>query len=237
MIALAREIYSDNPINDPGELLDDHKFSTTRDLEERLLEAFIPAIYAGPPQDQRARWRRTRHWDSQRALVWLGYIARHLSRLGLQDLAWWQMGDTIPRLIRFAAYFYVGAIFYGFLAILFGVSVLGNHGMNLIGPALVLGVIAGDTVALSGGALSNGVPPTYVHLRIRGRIRVVTSKVWRRMRFTLIAFLIPAVVIGYFTPAGVEWGLALFLSFAPGAALALSIAGGLETPDRHKACR
>ncbi|MEU1226085.1 helix-turn-helix transcriptional regulator [Streptomyces sp. NPDC005828] len=108
MITLARTLYSDTHERDPAELLDVERFPDPHALEEHLLAGFAPAVYrrgvpqrpaAGPPG--RFRWpgRRNRRtgWDADRAQHWLGHLAHALAGpdRDRQDLAWWQIGDSL----------------------------------------------------------------------------------------------------------------------------------------------
>jgi len=98
MIGLARTIYSDNPDRDPAVLLDTHQFGTATALEDHLLGAFVPAAYQHSWLHLPAGHRRARGYELERAQRWLGYIAHHLDRLNSRDLAWWQLGKTLPLL-------------------------------------------------------------------------------------------------------------------------------------------
>ncbi|MER7113676.1 helix-turn-helix domain-containing protein [Saccharomonospora azurea] len=94
MVGLARAVYSDQPGRDPGELLDSRRFPTADALESHLFDNFVPTAYQDRPGSARSRW------DVRRVPYWLGYLARHLDRLGTRDLAWWQLGDTIGKSMR-----------------------------------------------------------------------------------------------------------------------------------------
>ncbi|SDW30521.1 NACHT domain-containing protein [Amycolatopsis xylanica] len=94
MVSLARAVYNDTG-HDPVSLLDTSRFPATDDLENHLLGSFVPAVYpahsaALPCSD----------WTGDRVQRWLGYLARHLGRLGTPDLAWWQLGNSLRRSAR-----------------------------------------------------------------------------------------------------------------------------------------
>ncbi|WP_328682835.1 hypothetical protein OG905_00530 [Streptomyces sp. NBC_00322] len=99
MVALARTIYSDIPEHDPAELLDTARFGSSQELEDHLLDHFIPTVYRRrPPQAPGARPRPA--FDPERARHWLGYLAHHLNRLETPDLAWWRLGSGLRRSTR-----------------------------------------------------------------------------------------------------------------------------------------
>ncbi|MFE9425883.1 helix-turn-helix domain-containing protein [Kitasatospora sp. NPDC006697] len=99
MVNLARTLYSDDPAQDPTELLDGARFPSTTSLEQHLLAGFVPAVYRRrirrPDGDRPGT--RDQHWDPQKAQRWLGHLARHmeLSDRDRQDLAWWRLGDSL----------------------------------------------------------------------------------------------------------------------------------------------
>ncbi|MER6912570.1 NACHT domain-containing protein [Streptomyces sp. NPDC000594] len=76
MVGLARAVYSDTA-DDPRALLAP-TFADRAELEEHLLDAFVPAAYgaAGAPPGAIGR---------------LAFVARHLQRKGTRDLAWWDL--------------------------------------------------------------------------------------------------------------------------------------------------
>ncbi|MFD0569326.1 helix-turn-helix domain-containing protein [Kitasatospora gansuensis] len=103
MVILARTLYSETPGRDPAELLDATRFPTARSLEEHLLAGFVPAVYRRrTPERDAAVQPRTPYADPARAERWLGHLAHHLVRFDRdrQDLAWWQLGDSLSRSTR-----------------------------------------------------------------------------------------------------------------------------------------
>lgn len=96
MAALARAVYKRR---DPAELLN-KGFRAPEAIEEHLLSGFLREAYESRP-GSRSRW------GPDRAQAALGYLAGHLERLGGRDLAWWEIGTTVPLLQRMLA---VGAL-------------------------------------------------------------------------------------------------------------------------------
>ncbi|MEU4525184.1 helix-turn-helix domain-containing protein [Amycolatopsis sp. NPDC024027] len=89
MVVLARTVYSDAPGEDPSILVDTRRFPTAEAVEDHLLGSFVPTVYRDRPR-----------WEPGRAGRWLGYLARHLDRLGTHDLAWWRLGGSLRRSSR-----------------------------------------------------------------------------------------------------------------------------------------
>ncbi|WFE39277.1 NACHT domain-containing protein [Micromonospora sp. WMMD998] len=83
MLWLARTVY-ERQHNDPTELLG---FADAAAMEQHLLEALIPAVYADRPGPTRFRCR------PDQARRWLVALAADLNRADSRDLAWWRMND------------------------------------------------------------------------------------------------------------------------------------------------
>ena len=92
MVGLARSVYSDSPNRDPYELL---SFEDRPELENHLLDAFVPAVYDLPPSGR--RMRRHHHWSSQDAQRWLEILATHSTKKGNGDVAWWELREISSR--------------------------------------------------------------------------------------------------------------------------------------------
>ncbi|MDQ0697481.1 transcriptional regulator with XRE-family HTH domain [Streptomyces sp. W4I9-2] len=186
MIALARTMYSEAPGRDPAELLDAGRFPTTSSLEDHLLAGFVPTVYRprvaeraatgdrDRRQDRRDRDRR-RNWDPDRARHWLGHLAHHLVRLDRDrhDLAWWQIGESLPRSTRVVTVALVSALC---------VTVSDWAVVLLVAPitpgeALVQGAVVGPVGGLAFGCFyavmaafgGGSFAPSQVRLRLRGR--------------------------------------------------------------------
>lgn len=85
MVAMARAVYGESG-NDPEELLRRPEFADATALEEYLLDAFVPAAFAGSAR-----------WETGRAVRWLRFLARHLEHRDTRDLAWWELHTALPR--------------------------------------------------------------------------------------------------------------------------------------------
>ncbi|MFH8698877.1 hypothetical protein [Streptomyces chartreusis] len=91
MVALARTVYGDTS-RDPAELVDTGRFPTAGHIEEHLLDAFVPAAFAGAGGT----------WRPEAAHQWLRRLARELAsgRPGATRtwrLAWWELPAAMPR--------------------------------------------------------------------------------------------------------------------------------------------
>ncbi|MGW4384707.1 helix-turn-helix domain-containing protein [Kitasatospora sp. NPDC004531] len=106
MVGLARAVYSGSADRDPAELLDEERFPSERAVEEHLLAGFVPAVYRRrvPERDAAGGRPRSRAWEAGQARRWLARLAHHLDGLDheRQDLAWWRLGDSLPRSTRTA---------------------------------------------------------------------------------------------------------------------------------------
>ncbi|WP_158781280.1 NACHT domain-containing protein [Streptomyces sp. NRRL S-237] len=85
MVAMTRAVY-DNGNANPAELLN-LRFTNAADLEQHLLEGFVPAAFKDSP-------------DAGRAGRWLGFLATHLERHHARDLAWWRLRLAMPWPLR-----------------------------------------------------------------------------------------------------------------------------------------
>ncbi|MFD6969086.1 NACHT domain-containing protein [Streptomyces sp. NPDC059949] len=172
MVAMARAVYG-NGRADPAELLDP-RFTNPADLEQHLLEGFVPAAFSDSP-------------EAGRAGRWLGFLAAHLERRQARDLAWWRLRVALPwPLRRLGPILLLGAVGVTIslalaptaglvapvaaTAVLVGVCigyVVLSHGPGLtllqrgrvvrglspvVGTAVVLGAIVGTTARLGGEA-------------------------------------------------------------------------------------
>ncbi|MFG2933846.1 helix-turn-helix domain-containing protein [Streptomyces achromogenes] len=174
MVALARTVYSDTPEHDPAELLDTERFPGVRELEEHLLDNFLPTVY------RRSR-PGARGWDPERVQRWLGHLARHLTELRTPDLAWWRLGHghglrgSTRTLVTALVTALVIGLVDGALSTAFGGSLAGGVlDGTVVGllAGLLFGLVHWFTYTVTG----KDVQPSAVRLRIRGRPR---STKWR----------------------------------------------------------
>ncbi|MBY8863900.1 NACHT domain-containing protein [Nocardia sp. CA2R105] len=226
MVFLARTIYSDTPGNDPTELLDTHRFSTTSAVEHRLLDAFVPAIYEA---DQLGG---TRRWPVERAHQYLTYLASHLQQAGTRDLAWWQLRDTIPRFHRNLAFALIDGMVVGLAIVLTGVL----YKEADFGLMLTIGLVYALAVGLS-SVLTVGLTRALRGKRPRGTTRSVFGAVTRGLAVGLIISLLAGLILTVglllaqiYSPAmlAVEIGLSTGLLFGFAAGFAAGLIGPRE---------
>ncbi|MEV0600096.1 NACHT domain-containing protein [Streptomyces sp. NPDC050315] len=163
MAAMARTAYM-SPATDPAELLDAARFPERDAVEEHLLDAFVPAVYAARtalPGTGGGRTGTDRCHSPEQALRWLAFLATHLHRQGTRDLAWWRLHRAFsPCGCRVAALVLelISGLVGGLAA---GLSV-----------GLAAGLAAGTAASVVAGLLVR--PPVYpqqVNIRLRGRGR------------------------------------------------------------------
>ncbi|MGV9943548.1 helix-turn-helix domain-containing protein [Streptomyces sp. NPDC003401] len=242
MVALARTVYSDTPDHDPAVLLDTGRFGSAREVEEHLLDSFLPTVYHRRPGPG------SRGWDPDRAQRWLGHLAHHLTELRTPDLAWWRLGDGLRASTRVLVTALVTGVVIGLadvVAALFRVPL----GVSLVDGAsvgLLAGLLFGAVHWLTYTVLGKAVTPSAVRLRIRGRsgpprwtagprlvlgtlagaafgcaygcaVGLVNSYRWQAgLSYALHTGLVDAIVLG--------------LVFGGGAGITFCLLGLLETP-------
>lgn len=242
MVGLARAIYSDSAGRDPKELLDTDQFGSQYALEDHLLSSFIPTVYRDHPGGRR--------WDPERVRGWLGYLAQHLDRLGTQDIAWWQLGNSVRRSARMVVVGLVAGLAVGLISglVIFLTGWPGDgfgHALgeglaaaleNWVGFGLALGLAHGVGLALGGGAFE----PARVRLRAHGGGRQLRARFGPRLLVGVAGGVGLGLMLGLAAGAGLNpMGLVGF-GFAGGAAVGLGLgalcgliwglAAGLEAP-------
>ncbi|MEW2372599.1 helix-turn-helix domain-containing protein [Streptomyces sp. NPDC006656] len=205
MVILARTLYSETPGRDPAELLDATRFPSVKSLDEHLLAGFVPAVYRhrAPEQDADGRQHKAPYADPARAERWLGHLAHHLVRLDRerQDLAWWQLGDSLSRSTRTMVFALATAVsitlidwVVGLLLTPLSVGELLLRG-GLMGPAA--GICFGAVYAMadrSGGAAA--FEPARVRLTLRAAHDGLGRRPLRTFTFRVGQGLIGGTVLG-----------------------------------------
>lgn len=236
MVLLARTVYSDSAAEDPAVLLDARRFPTPQAIEEHLLAGFVPAVYRRRPTSAagpRARPRPRRGWDPQRARHYLVHLAGHLDgpgRLERQDLAWWQLRDSVRLSSRVLAVVLACSLVTGVADwLVFPARNLaaGHSAAFALGAGLLDALLFGPVVGLSFGLVYallavfrvRAFAPSRVRMRLpgRGRVRRADGPAARRC-----ATLFSAGLLG-----GFVMGLGCGLGFTTGALLT----GARGTPE------
>lgn len=215
MVVLARIMYSETPDRNPAELLDLARFPAEHDLEEHLLAGFVPTVYRRRvPERAVAGGRRERNWDPEPAERWLGYLAHHLARLDRdqQDLAWWQLGDSLPRATRVANIVLASAWCVTLAEWLIGLLLAPAEP----GEVLALGALMGPAAGLAFGSVYAAMVAfgggTFEPARVRPRLPGPRGGIGRRPLRTF-ATRFGAVLVGGFV-MGVGCACALSLDRA-----------------------
>ncbi|MFF8268355.1 helix-turn-helix domain-containing protein [Streptomyces sp. NPDC016562] len=217
MVILARTLYSETPDRDPAELLDTTRFPTVKSLDEHLLAGFVPAVYRrrAPERDAAGRRPRTPYADPARAERWLGHLAHHLVRLDRerQDLAWWQLGDSLSLPARTTAFVLATVVCVTLADWLVGLLLAPLS----LGELLLQGSLMGPAAGLAFGAVyamadRSGGGAALEPARIRLTLRAPHEGLGRRPLRTVTAPFAQGLVGG--TVMGVGCGLALTLGRA-----------------------
>lgn len=88
MLWLARSVYELRR-NDPGELVDAAQPLGRTAIEDHLVQAFVPSVYAR--RHSRRHSFRCRPDQAQR---WLSFLASHIDRIDTHNLSWWRLASA-----------------------------------------------------------------------------------------------------------------------------------------------
>ncbi|MFD3698042.1 helix-turn-helix domain-containing protein [Streptomyces sp. NPDC058646] len=217
MVILARTLYSETPDRDPAELLDATRFPSVKSLDEHLLAGFVPAVHRRrAPERDGAGQPRAPYADPARAERWLGHLAHHLVRLDRerQDLAWWQLGDSLSRTTRTLAFVLATAVSVTLSDWLVGLLLAPLS----IGELLLQGSLMGPAAGLAFGAVyvmadRSGGGAAFEPVRIRLTLRPSQESLGRRpLRTFTVRFgqgLIGGTVMGVGCACALTLGRAL----------------------------
>ena len=100
MLYMAREVYSGTSTS-PEELVDPIRFPARLDVENHLLDSFIPATYSDRAPLERDTRRKYRPALAKR---WLTRLARWMSDHDTRDLAWWRYHQGAKRVAGVRAF-------------------------------------------------------------------------------------------------------------------------------------
>ncbi|HEU5475286.1 MAG TPA: hypothetical protein VFV67_31975 [Actinophytocola sp.] len=197
MVYLARAVYS-APDRDPAWLCDPRRWPAASQMEDHLLDAYLPALYAGGGAAAPAASGSPLLGDypAAQAQRWLANLAARMATLRTRDLAWWQLPQTIP----------------GF-GVAFGLAVRILAG---IGFGLAFGLTYGFTHGLDRGLLYGLIYGLAFGLGLTAGLKF--TRAW-------VAGLVTGCVAG--SIAGVGIGLVLGPAFGVQAALEAAFIGGL----------
>lgn len=195
MVTLAHTVYKSG--RDPANLLKIEKFSTRKDLENHLLDNFIPTAYDRFLSNRPAAKRRP--WSAGRAQHCLGYLATHLKQLDTHDIEWWRLGTAMSLSSRMLVSGVMSGLVSGtMLGLVYGLTsdpgeASFNVVLNVLGIGLTFGLMHGFGSNLKvGGAFE----PSRMHIQIRGGSKRVKENFLPRMWGGLTGGLVFGVVFG-----------------------------------------
>ncbi|MFI1523654.1 helix-turn-helix domain-containing protein [Kitasatospora cineracea] len=202
MVILARTVYSDNPELDPAELLDAARFPDPHSVEEHLLKGFVPAVYRRRVlelSDARPRGR----WDlgPSAAQRWLGHLAHHLAVSDRQDLAWWQIGNSVRRSTRILLAVMASGLCVAATDLLLCLLTPGMGLSQTLLQAVLTGSAAGLAFGLVHGILLVFGGGSFEPARVRLRIRLRAGTAGRPVRVFAARFAV-VMLGGFVTGAG-----------------------------------
>ncbi|MET7407977.1 helix-turn-helix domain-containing protein [Streptomyces parvulus] len=180
MVFLARTVYGEGKVRDPGELTDGSRFPTEDSLRRHLLAAFVPTVYrpraAEEPTADGPHRGRPPQWTPEHAQRWLGHLARDLVRAGRerQDIAWWRIGHSLSTSTRALAVAAVSALCVA-LPVWLAEALIAVFGEVRFVAAVTEGAALGLGAGITAGVLYAGMAtfggsvfaPSRVRLRLR----------------------------------------------------------------------
>ena len=186
MTSLARSVYSDTPA-DPARLLDGG-FAGREEIEAHLLDEFIPAAFTTIPASASRRRGGPHPEDAER---WLGFLARHLDRLGTRDLQWWRLPDALPVPARWLApglFIVTGSAILAYVwhPLYFGGAYVWQPLVLGYGASVAAGIMAGLSI------ITVRLPPPEQR-KASDRLRVMT----RRLNYVSLAALFMGFALAF----------------------------------------
>ncbi|MFF5228692.1 helix-turn-helix domain-containing protein [Dactylosporangium sp. NPDC000521] len=146
MVRLAQRTYNERggSSDDPASLLD--KRLTPEDVEDKLLDAFVPASYSSGSYQSGGSYRFGRVASAR----WLGHIARSIEDRGKREIAVWRLGEDVHPLVcgLLTALATAAAALTGLAC----ARLFAGAGLGLAGSAMFAGALFG-VAAVSGSAL------------------------------------------------------------------------------------
>jgi hypothetical protein len=189
MLFLARTAFAPEDAS-PRVLLDEQRFGNEIEVEEYLLDSFIPAVFrTRPPRHVPSPTRPSVQWDPAVAERALTFLATFLHARGTRDLAWWQLGRAVPSAVSTAVRVTIGTLGCGLLAwILFGL-----FGRPMLG--LVFGLVVGFVAALPLSSVQETKPRRFVP-RILRRSELTPQFLIRDIGFGLVGAVVGGLIVG-----------------------------------------
>ncbi|MFD5536718.1 hypothetical protein ACFWIJ_02385 [Streptomyces sp. NPDC127079] len=255
MVALAAAVHGErgaSGASGPDTLLDSADFPTADRVERHLLTAFLPSVYPRPSHARRAR-------------RWLAYVAHDLKerRTPTPNLAWWELGTTLPLRQRTAVIAFLAGLSFAFVTAVGNIPVdliATSHGLGFaVRRGLVVGTLHGLLLGAACGFVyhrasgNDALKPSPIEITLRrDAVRRLRDGLSSRIAVGSLVALAGAVAIVAVDRSVVPWlglddglggGLVsaaqLPLIFGIGTGLVLAVTAWLEAPvdvDRSASC-
>jgi len=208
MLFLARVAYEEAG-RSPDELLDRDRFPHALNVEEHLLDQFIPTVFrTRPPRDLPNPSRPSRLWPTDPAERSLMFLARHLQAADTRDFAWWQLASAVPPIVHIVVRIFVGTLGCGLL----GWLLFGLYGRPTFGA--VFGLAVGFLGSLPLGAIREKQPRRFVPRMLR-RSELTPEFLVRDIGFGVVGAIVGGLIVGLLYGVGyaVVIGLVFGLTF------------------------
>jgi hypothetical protein len=207
---LAQAIYQ-QPDTDPAELLDEHRFPTPEDIENRLLDAFVHTTFDArrPPPPSPNRVTVAKQWSPAQGERTLTYLATLLSSRKSRNLAWWELSELVPRWVFLTVRMLIGSVATAALcAVLFGL-----FGRPWFGG--IFGLVSGAVVAAALEFITMDRPRRLVLWSSHSR-RFALQALLADLEFVLIGGIGGGLIAGllYGPFYGILAGMAFGVAFA-----------------------
>jgi NACHT domain len=208
MLFLTRVTYEEAG-RSPDELVVRERFQGALDVEEHLLDQFIPTVFQTRPQRRLPNpTRPSRLWPPAQAEGVLTFLAQYLQTGGTRDFAWWQLHRAVPPMASHLVRVVVGTLCCGLL----GWLMFGLYGRPVLG--VVFGLSVGFLGALPLGAIQEKRPRRFVP-RILRRSELAPEFLVRDIGFGIVGAVVGGLVVGLLYGVGhaVVIGLVFGLAF------------------------
>ncbi|MGW3618574.1 NACHT domain-containing protein [Micromonospora arida] len=173
---LMRSVYGANPTA-VGDLFKESGGSAEV-AQQHLLGRYVPAVYsttAVPPPSLGPGLSPVKPWPVNRVQRWLKFLATHVDRIGVQEIAWWRVRDALSPTRLALGYASAGVLIFGSTG-----AAAGQH-------SLAFGTMGGIAAFLAGGFRPvperrysdlRGAAYLQSGLRLAGRISLVGLTAW-----------------------------------------------------------
>ncbi|WP_145767619.1 NACHT domain-containing protein [Streptomyces brevispora] len=219
MLFLARATYQPRD-SAPEDLLDEARFDASEQIEEHLLDMFVPVVFESPPVGayEGNPARASRDWPAPEAKRYLSFLAgcldsqRRSGEHGAADLNWWALPALagVPRY----AFVVVPAVIGTASCCLLGLLVFGLFGRPAFGA--LFGAAVGVVFSPLLGLVRVQPPRRFAPRRVRQQDQLLVRPLFIDLGFGLIGLVTGGLIatLLYSPTFGLTAGLAFGLVFA-----------------------